>query len=367
MILKELYEKAESFGFDTALMKISEMLAEKGDKDARATIGILMIEGRGCEKNITEGIDHLKHAARLDCMRAYNYLGDIYSQNLIVPRDMDAAMEYYEAAGDLGSPEAYELLGDICHDGTLVDLDIARAVDFYDLAARDGSESAKKKSDKIKVERQRLYEEALETQQNSQKEAFRLFAISCSMGHTEATYRVADCFYRGLGTEKNRKQAFLWYKEAATLGSLDAIFSLGLCYEHGIGTRLDFERAKDTFLKAEMLGDGRAHDEIINMMERKLAKFSRSIYSAAMRLMHQKKFKLAKSYLDIAAELSYPKAIYTVGCLYEFGIGVECDKDKAYELYETAYSLRFRDPRAKYKLIVLKMLKQGEHFIKTFE
>ena len=128
-----------------------------------------------------------------------------------------------------------------------------------------------------------------------------------------------------------------------------------------------FEGRGSVRSKAEKSGDPRAHDEIIEMMERKLQKLARSFYSAAMRLMYQKKFKLSKKYLDFAAELNYPNAIYTVGCLYEFGIGVECDKDKAFELYEEAYALRFRDPRAKYKLIVLKMLKQGEHFVKSFD
>lgn len=367
VILKELSENAELYGYDTALMKLSELLSEKGDKDALAIMGILMIEGRGCKKNIDEGIECLKRSAKLSCMRACNYLGDVYSQNAVVARDMDAAVEYYELAGELGSVTAYELLGDIYHDGILVDRDVAGAVDYYDLAAKDGSETAKRKSDKIKAERQGFYEDALAMQKESPKEAFRLFAIACAMGHVMATYRVADCFYRGLGTEKNRKQAYLWYKEAATLGADEAVFSLGLCYEYGIGTKLDFDRAKDTFIKADQNGDSRAHDEIIAMMERKLKKMARSFYSTAMRLMYQKKFKLSKNYLDLAAELNYPNAIYTIGCLYEFGIGVECDKDKAFELYEESYTLRFRDPRAKYKLIVLKMLKQGEHFVKKFE
>jgi TPR repeat protein len=43
--------------------------------------------------------------------------------------------------------------------------------------------------------------------------------------------------------------------------------------------------------------------------------------------------------------------------MYEFGIGAACDKEKAFEIYEEAYALKFRDPRALYKLAVLKMLR----------
>ena len=51
------------------------------------------------------------------------------------------------------------------------------------------------------------------------------------------------------------------------------------------------------------------------------------------------------------------RATYTLGCFYEFGLGVTCDKDMAYELYEEAFRNKFRDPRASYKLIVLKLIK----------
>ena len=130
-----------------------------------------------------------------------------------------------------------------------------------------------------------------------------------------------------------------------------------MCYAKGYGTKLDFDKAKEWLLKAERYGDSRAQKAIVSLMERKMKKISKQLYSSAMRLIFQKKFKPAKAHLEIAADLMYPKAIYTLGCLYEFGIVVDCNKEKGYALYEQAYSLFFRDPRARYKLKVLKMLK----------
>ena len=49
-------------------------------------------------------------------------------------------------------------------------------------------------------------------------------------------------------------------------------------------------------------------------------------------------------------------AEYT-GTMGNIGIGVEVNKDFAYALYEDAYRLKFRDPRAKYKLRILKMVR----------
>jgi TPR repeat protein len=65
----------------------------------------------------------------------------------------------------------------------------------------------------------------------------------------------------------------------------------------------------------------------------------------------------ASCFLSLAVELEYPKAIYSLGCLYEFGMGVPTDKERAYAMYERAYSLLFRDPRSKFKLSILKRAK----------
>ena len=92
-------------------------------------------------------------------------------------------------------------------------------------------------------------------------------------------------------------------------------------------------------------------------MERKKRKVSTSHLSIAIRLIYQGKTEIAKRYLEAAAYLENPKAIYTLGCLYEFGIGVNCDKQKAYNMYERAFSLLFRDPRSVYKLAILRLVK----------
>ena len=76
-----------------------------------------------------------------------------------------------------------------------------------------------------------------------------------------------------------------------------------------------------------------------------------------MRLLYKRKFDAAKEHLDFCHSIGNPKAIYTLGCLYEFGMGVPVNKDYAYALYEDAYKLKFRDPRAVYKLRVLKMIR----------
>lgn len=366
-ILRSLFTEAQRLNIDSALYRLSTLLADRDDMDALAMLGILTVCGRACEKNPSEGIKLLIKAAESDNMRAALFLGGLFSKGEITPRDMTAALNYYEEAGALGSAEAYEALGDIFLEGELVERNISDAVYYYDLSANLGSDDAEMKSNRIKAERERLYNEAFDLRETDLGEAFKKFDLSASMGHLGAIFSLAICYLDALGCAADRRKAYNLFKDAAELGYNEALIYLGRCYEFGIGTRLDYKRAKSIFLKAKRLGISSAEDELISMMRHKLDRERDRLYSMAMRLFYKKKFGAAKRYIEIAKDLGHPKAIYTLGCLYEFGMGVECDKTHAFELYEEAYALKFRDPRARYKQIILKMLRRDGGFVKNFE
>lgn len=356
-LLHALKIQAKKSGFDTALLRLSEILAERGDIDSTVFVGSSLIAGALCKQNLAEGLKLLTRASALGSTKAYMELGDLYINGKYVEKNASLSIDYYSKAGSLGCAEGYDKVGDIYYTGEDIELDIAAAVKYYELAERAGSVTAREKADSIKRERDELYNKAHELERENPSEAFKLYTVASTMGQTSATYRLALCFEFGNGTEKNRHGAFIWYKKAAEGGEREAIFRLGLCYARGFGTKLDYKLAKETLIKAERCGVEDASPAILALMQKKAKKLSAKLYSSAMRLIYQKKFAPAKTRLEIAAELMHPKAIYTLGCIYEFGMGVPCDKQKGYSLYETAYSLFFRDPRAKYKLSVLRILK----------
>ena len=87
------------------------------------------------------------------------------------------------------------------------------------------------------------------------------------------------------------------------------------------------------------------------------------IYSTSMRLIYMKKFDEAVDLLSSFESLAYPKALYTLGCLYEFGRGVErSDKVAANKYYDLAaignptYG-SFTDDGSQYKIKILKLLR----------
>ena len=356
-LLRSLAADAEKYKFATAFLKLNELLAERGDTDALSVLGMLYAEGVGCDKNLVIAIEYLERAAAQGNARAYYYLGDLFTTGKSFEVDINRALSNYRMAAERGIPEAYETMGDLFSDGKLMPRNLAHAIDLYEKAAIGGSSSARRKAEEMKAKREAFFRYAKESEHLDPTQCFRNCAISTAMGYPPAIRMLARLYETGRGIKKDRQRAFSWYKSAVEAGDMHAEYDLGRCYAYGIGTAFDYDLALKSFRSAEASGYSTARREIERLEANKTKRVSEKNFSKAMRLLHKRKFKAAKYYLDVCRGLGNPGAIYTLGCLYEFGIGVEVNKDFAYALYEDAYRLKFRDPRAKYKLRILKMVR----------
>lgn len=357
LFLHSLAKDAQKYKFPTAFLKINELLADMGDTDALATLGMLHAEGIGCEKNLVIAIELLERAAAEGNPQAYFYLGDLFTTGKSFEVDVARAIDNYTAAAKGGIASAYESMGDIFAGGKLIARDLEYALELYEKAAEAGVETAKVKADEMKQKRETFFKYAKEAEYLDPDQCFRNCAISTAMGYMPATRMLAHLYEVGRGTKKDRGRAFLWYKTAAEGGNKYSYYDLGRCYAYGIGTAFNYARALECFKIAEESGYTTARREIERLEANRKKRISRKYFSTAMRLLHKKKFKAAKYYLDACVSFANPKAIYTLGCLYEFGLGLEVNKDFAFSLYEEAYKLKFRDPRATYKLRVLKLVR----------
>ena len=175
------------------------------------------------------------------------------------------------------------------------------------------------------------------------------------MGYVPAYKEMARAFLLGNGIKKSRQQAYLWFEKAVDSKDESALYELGLCFSRGIGTHFNFKKATEILAKATRLGNKDARRELERIMTNKRRHMVNRVYSNAMSLIYQKKLGAAIELLQTAEKFSHAMAIYTLGCLCEFGLGTPTNRDRAFELYEKSFSLKFRDPRAVYKLKVLKM------------
>lgn len=359
-LISRLAFSARAYGFGAAERRLRKMLADMGDTESQTRLGILLAEGVGGDADMPSAINILENAAIHGSAEAYKILGNLYLTGKGCEKSAERALFYYRHAAEYGISSAYQIMADIYYEGELVERDVAKAASLYELAANEGDAEAKRKLDLIVKKRTELYTRGIECERTSGAEAFAAYTLAVAMGHIPAYTALAHAYLVGIGTEINRRRAHSLLKTAADLGDTTAYFPLALCYTRGVGTRLDYKTARIYLAKARALIDKRADSELQKILEAKLKKLSGQFYSRAMRLIYMHKFELAKSACETADVLRCAKATYTLGTMYEFGLGVMCDKELAYSLYERAYKNGFRDPRNEYKLSVLKLVKKRD-------
>lgn len=355
-ILRDLAKDARKYGIDTAFLHLNEMLVRRGDVSAAVSVGAALVEGVGCEKDAVKGIKYLDNAAAHGSSDAYAYLAGIYLSGEFVEKNIDEAVRCFIRAGECGSAEAYEILGDLYRSGEEVEKNSAAAIEYYDLAKELGSQSGAQKAAELKRRREDFFDRGTALEQTSPAEAYKAYAIAVAMGYLPAERRLAYCYEHGVGTPKDRCAAFYWYESAAEKGDKSALFDLGRCYAEGIGVAFDYKKAIDLFISSNAAPDA-VKARVVHLLDRKKRKLTRGMFSRAMRLLHQRKIDPALDILELCEKIGHARGIYTLGCLLEFGLGVNTDRDRAYNLYERAYGLGFRDPRQSYKLVVLKMVR----------
>ena len=353
-----LLGKAKKYGLSHPIFYLTSYLFEAGDIKEGAALGDMYLKGYGTPQSSAEGLRCLSRAAASGSAAAYMSLGKIYYEGIHSEKNVRLAAECLEKAASLGLREANELLGDIYHSKESGLFSIPTALTYYEKAADMGSTEARKKADKILTVREEFYRRAKETERSAPKESFRYRIAAATMGHSGAKILLAESYAGGIGTKADRSLAFSLWKSAAEDDADRAYFPLGLCYAYGFGTRFDFDKALRALRIADKRGELLAKDEVKRLLENKKRALAKKFYSTAMRLIHIGKFDIARGYLEAATELRFPKAIYTLGCLNEFGRGTPTDKSEAYRLYNIADGEGFSDDRSKYKFTILKMLKK---------
>lgn len=72
-------------------------------------------------------------------------------------------------------------------------------------------------------------------------------------GDAEAQYNLGNCYYYGLGIEKNYDEAVKWFRQSAEQDYAPAQNDLGDCYQRGIGVEKDEAEAERWWQKASRI------------------------------------------------------------------------------------------------------------------
>lgn len=89
-----------------------------------------------------------------------------------------------------------------------------------------------------------FYNEGIKAQKNGDhKNAFKCFKKAAELGHTNAMWKVALAYEKGIGIESDKTQVFAWMKRLAESGDIEAMCRLGGFYYDGIGVVQDSSEA----------------------------------------------------------------------------------------------------------------------------
>ena len=142
--------------------------AERGNAKDQFALGMSLISGVGCERNLDEGIKWMTKAAEQGYIPAIYNLGFFYLRGLSTtkikppsfvlkdetykfPKDRNKAAYFFQKGADLGNTGCQCMLG-LCYEkGFGVKQDMKEAVKWYRKAARRGDKMAKNHLKKLGI------------------------------------------------------------------------------------------------------------------------------------------------------------------------------------------------------------------------
>lgn len=360
--LRDLYRRASGAPYAGARFCLCRILAERYDASFTGTLGTMMAAGEGCEADFALAQKTLCACAEAGHPEAYLTLAQLYRQGTGTQPDISQFVHYATLAADGGCAAAYEQLGAFYTDADNPHANFAYGITLYEEGAKLGSAEADQSACRLRARREQLYREGQAARAAGDAQgAFRCYAVSSAMGYGLSDVALGRCYEEGYGTPKDRHRAFLWYNRAAENDISAAYLPLGLCYAQGIGIRRDYRNAlRYLRLAAGVQTDpesaARAAEFLRAFLARRRARCVRELYGSTMALLWQKKYLAAAELAATAASLGDAKSAYTLGCLFEFGCGVDADRERAARLYAVARAGGFDDVRARYKKSVLRLL-----------
>lgn len=157
-----------------------------------------------------------------------------------------------------------------------------------------------------------------------EKEGIRLFKKAFSQGHLKAGTAIGMLYLFG-AKDKDKKEGFRYTKKAAEGGEPTAMGNLANCWYYGNGTKKDRRLARVWYQKASDAGMDSSTTQLAVMYHEDGNE--------------EKAFSLFKQ----AAERGYPEAMGWLAACYQYGYGTEVNSLAAVQWLEKAASLGSRE------------------------
>jgi TPR repeat protein len=227
--------------------------AKNGNKYSQYNLGICYEYGNGIEKDEVKAFEWYKKSAEQEFSNAQNNLGYLYRNGIGTEQDLEKANYWYQKAAENGNKISQYNLGIFYQYGNGVVKDEIKAFEWF-------KKSAEQKYSDAQNQLGYFYKNGIGTKKDLGK-AIYWYQKAAENGNKFSQYNLGICYEYGNGVKKNEVKAFKWYIKSAGQGSKnssengdpDGIFKLACCYYNGIGTSIDKQKALILYKKAENL------------------------------------------------------------------------------------------------------------------
>lgn len=278
--------------------------AEAGYAEAMGDLGLMYECGEGVEENLQSAKEWYIRGSKLGDSNSMNNLGSLYESEA----DYSLAINWYQKAADCGNDEAMKNLGMMYSYGKGVEEnnDIARK--WWIKAANAGNTTAMSFLGLI-------YELGTGVNQNLQT-AIDWYTKGAQLGNADCMNSLGNIYRK----QENYLLAMEWYTKAVNAEdeNSDAMNSLGLMYYNGEGVSEDEETAKKWFIRAAENNNISAINNL-GWLYKQDEDYVQSVY------WYQK-----------SAQKGNEEGMFELGCAYDFGRGLNQNKNEAFKWYEKA-------------------------------
>lgn len=267
-------------------------------------LGLMYECGEGVEENLQLAKEWYIRGSKLGNSDSMNNLGSLYESEA----DYSLAINWYQKAADCGNDEAMKNLGMMYSYGKGVEENDDMARKWWTKAADAGNTAAMSFLGLI-------YELGTGVNQNLHT-AIDWYTKGAQLGNADCMNSLGNIYRK----QENYLLAMEWYTKAVNTEdeNSDAMNSLGLMYYNGEGVSEDEETAKKWFIRAAENNNINAINNL-GWLYKQDEDYVQSVY------WYQK-----------SAQKGNEEGMFELGCAYDFGRGLNQNKNEAFRWYEKA-------------------------------
>lgn len=208
--------------FKRAFTGFSSLEAESHDDKLQYRLGQMLYSGTGTPKDIPAAMTYFEQAAKVGNVNAQYMLGKLWLET--GTGDPEQAIEWLTKAADGGNTAAQYALAKLYRDGTHVQKDIQKAVELFTL-------SAEQKNEYAAYQLGRLYLSGEDIPKDVEV-AVRWLTTSAAQGNQYAQYVLGKLYFYDGDVPRDKEKSLYWLSLSAQQGNVYAQFLIDRINEY---------------------------------------------------------------------------------------------------------------------------------------